>query len=198
MPYLLTQMIQNPKDYEEGKTYVYIVRHGDRQTGTTLPKHPGAGLSEKGKKEAKFVAKEFKKVKSEIDLIYTSTMTRAIETAEEIAKIIGKKPKQIHHLSEFNTLLFKGPKRKKEYWKHYLKYRKAIKVFNKILVKNKGKVLVFAIHGNVIRGILGSKLKFTKRKMLLISTDNCSISKCRFNGTKIEKIICLNNPVVGK
>lgn len=186
-------MIKNPQDYEEGKNYVYLVRHGDKQTGTGLPKHPGAGLSTKGRKEAKFVAKEFKKVKDEVDLIYTSTMTRAIETAEEIAKSIGKKPEQIHHLSEFNLILFKGPRYKMGYWKHYFKYKKAIKAFDKILKKNKDKVIIFAIHGNVIRGILGSKFKFSKRKMLSISTDNCSISKCRFNGTRLEKIFCLNS-----
>lgn len=179
--------------YEVGKTYVYLVRHGDRRTGTGLSRYPGAGLSEKGKCEAKFVAKEFKNAKYKVDLIYTSTMTRAIETADEISKVIGIIPKKVRHFSEFNTILFKGLVLKIRYWKHYLKYRKAVKSFDEVLAKNKGKVLVFAIHGNVIRGILGSKFGFSKRKMLSISTNNCFVTKCRFDGTKLEKIIYLNS-----
>ncbi|MCK5149424.1 histidine phosphatase family protein [Candidatus Pacearchaeota archaeon] len=59
--------LKNPKNYEKGKTLVFLVRHGDRIHISGNPnlglKIPGPGLSALGKKQAKSVAKKFAKVK---------------------------------------------------------------------------------------------------------------------------------------
>lgn len=50
-------VLKNPDKYQIGKTTVYFIRHGDRiHIPGTLPPHDFS-LSEKGKKQAKEVAK---------------------------------------------------------------------------------------------------------------------------------------------
>ena len=103
-------MLKNPNKYETGKTTVLFIRHGDRihipeskNLGLAIP---GPGLSEIGKKQAKDVARKLSKLKSQIDALYCSDMTRAIETAEIIGKEIRKKPKIIQGISEFNKIIW--------------------------------------------------------------------------------------------
>src|SRR3989344_2814050 len=84
-------VLKNPNEYQKGKTIVYFIRHGDRlERKEDEPSHSDPGLSKKGIKQAKAVAKKFAKIKDEIDVFYCSSMKRAIETAKEIAKKIGK------------------------------------------------------------------------------------------------------------
>jgi len=190
-------VLKNPTEYEKGKTIVYFVRHGDR---LHIPnkkdiglKYPGPGLSKLGKKQAKNLAKEFLKKKREIDILYCSGMTRAIETAQEIGKIIKKKPKICKELSEFNAILWYGKIYHKKFWKHYKKYIEAKRAFNKILEKNKGKVVVIVAHGNIIRGLFGHKFGLSFKKRGAFDSNNCHISKLRFKGKNLNWIYYLNS-----
>ena len=190
-------VLKNPNKYQEGKTIVYFVRHGDR---IHIPNNKGAGLisgglglSSLGKKQAKEVAKKFSKIKSEIDKIYSSDMNRAIETAEIIGKEIKKKPKIIEGISEFDKIVWDNRICHYKFWKHYLKHRISLKVFDNILKENKGKVILIVAHGNVIKGIIGKKMKFTHSQISKFDYHNCHISLVRFNGTKLDYIHYFNS-----
>lgn len=78
---------------------LYIVRHGESTwNDLKLHQHGEVPLSEKGKQQAAFVAKRFLDIP--IDLIITSTMPRAQETATIIGEIINKQVITTNHLIE--------------------------------------------------------------------------------------------------
>jgi len=189
--------LKNPNEYEEGKTIVYLVRHGDR---IHIPHKKdiglvegGLGLSSLGKRQAKEVAKKFSKIKKEIDKIYSSDMNRAIETAEIIGKEIGKKPKIIKGISEFNKIVWSNKVYHHKFWKHYLKHKFSIKMFDRILSENKGKVILIVAHGNVIKGIIGKKLGLVHSQINKFDYHNCHISLVRFKGTTLDYIHYFNS-----
>ncbi len=190
-------VLNNPNKHEIGKTIVYFVRHGDRIHVKNSPheglKIPGLGLSKLGKKQAKSIAKKFSKIKNEIDKFYSSDMTRAIETAEIIGKEIGKKPNIIKGISEFNKIVWDNKIHRYKFWKHYLKHKFSIKVFNKILKENHGKVILIVAHGNVIKGIIGKELGLSHKRIALFSHENCGITRMRFKGIKLDHINYINS-----
>ncbi|MDD5068397.1 MAG: histidine phosphatase family protein [Candidatus Pacebacteria bacterium] len=68
---------------------IYFVRHGeDVADKARLCQGPNDPLTETGKKQAQSVGKRLKKIP--IDRIFSSTYVRTKETAEIIAKVIGK------------------------------------------------------------------------------------------------------------
>lgn len=68
---------------------LYLVRHGESEgnVGKRFQSHEER-LTTLGEKQAKAVAMRFSKIK--IDAVIASTMTRAQQTAGEIAKVVGK------------------------------------------------------------------------------------------------------------
>ena len=190
-------VLKNPNEYEKDKTIVYFVRHGDR---IHIPNRKdlgleegGPGLSNLGKKQAKYVAKKFSKIKAEIDKIYSSDMNRAIETAEIIGKEIKKKPNIIKGISEFNQIVWQNKFYRRKFWKHYLKHKSSLKVFDKILEENKGKVILIVAHGNIIKGIIGKKIGLTHWQIKKFDYHNCHISLVRFKGLKLDYIHYFNS-----
>jgi broad specificity phosphatase PhoE len=68
---------------------LYLVRHGESEgnVGKRFQNHEEK-LTELGEKQARVVAQRFAKIR--VDAIVASTMTRAQQTAGEIAKVVGK------------------------------------------------------------------------------------------------------------
>lgn len=193
-------MLKNPNEFEKGKTIVYFIRHGERIHIPNSPDIgiliPGPGLTKKGKSQAKKVAKELSKIKSEIDVLYCSEMTRAIETANEIGKKIGKKPIIVKGIAEFSDIIWKRKIHKAKFWGNYFKQRKSIKEFNKLLDKNKGKVIVMVVHGNVIKSLIFRKLGLSLKKSGFFHHMNCHISIARYKGKKLDHISCYNSNTI--
>jgi len=78
---------------------LYLVRHGLSEGNLANIHQPAdSPLTKLGLKQAKAVAKRFSNVK--IDVLYTSPMLRARQTAGEISAKIGKKPKITADLAE--------------------------------------------------------------------------------------------------
>jgi len=179
-------------DYEIGKTIVYFVRHGDRLETKDNSRIPGPGLSAKGHSQAKTIAKKFTRLKGDIDVIYTSTMKRAQETAGYIGKAVGKRPISSEELCEFNKFVWNGKYYHPKFWKHYFRYKDAQRKFDDILLKNKGKVILIVAHGNVIKGIIGKKVGVPFHNRGSMGYDNCSVSKVSFNGKKIDHLYYYN------
>lgn len=69
---------------------VYFVRHGESEANATrIRQGSGSHLTKKGLEQSRFLGKRLAALP--IDVIISSTHTRALETAEEIRKIINKK-----------------------------------------------------------------------------------------------------------
>lgn len=193
-------MLKHPNKYEVGKTIVYFVRHGERihipSTPGTGLLIPGPGLTKKGKEQAKKVAKELSKIKNEIDILYCSEMTRAIETANEISKKINKKPIIIAGISEFDGILWAKKIFTLKFWINYFKQRNALKTFDTLLIKNKHKVIVIVAHGNIIKSLIFRKMGLSLRKVRFFHHDNCYISVARYIGKTLEHVCCYNSNTV--
>lgn len=190
-------VLKNQNEYELGKTTVLFVRHGERiriegekNVGLRIP---GPGLTDNGKKQAIEIAKKLKKLSDQVDNLYCSNMSRAIETAQEIGKTINKKPIIIPELAEFNKSLWDLRIFTKTFWISFSRYRKSLKVFNKILKKNKGKFIILVVHGNIIKGFTLRKIGISFKKVRQFHHDYCSISSARFSGTKLDHINCINS-----
>ena len=190
-------VLKNPDKYQKGKTLVYFVRHGD---GIHIFGNPGIGLvsggpglSNLGKKQAKEVAKKFSRIKEDVDEIYSSDMNRAIQTAEIIGKALGKELKIIKGISEFDKTIWDNKIYRYNFWKHYLKHRFSVKIFDNILNENEGKVILIVAHGNVIKGIMGKKIGLTHSQISKFDYHNCHISMVRFKGKKLDYIHYFNS-----
>ena len=187
--------LKNPNKYQEGKTLVFFVRHGDRKKVPEKDKEKSIcyGLSSVGKKQAKEVAKQFYKIKNQIDVIYSSSLNRAIETAKEISKEINKQPLIKKELCEFNKIVWKKKFLHLKYWKHYFKHKASLREFNKILESNKGKIIIIVAHGNIIKGIIGKKLKISFNQIRKFDNENCHITLARFSRKKLDYLYYFNS-----
>lgn len=182
---------KNNEKYNPEKTLVYFIRHGEK---IEIPgdKRLG-GITKKGISQARDVGRRLKKLKIKIDVLYCSSMQRSIETANEISKFINKKPIICNELSEFNTILWTREYHKPKYWRNFKHYVKSRIAFRKILKKHEGKVIVIVAHGNIIRGLIGSKIKLKLKSMGRLDCSNCHVSLVRFKGTKLDYIYYINN-----
>jgi len=81
--------------------YIYFVRHGESQANAEIT---GIGmdspLTEKGREQAGFIAERCKRLP--IQVIISSTMNRARETAEVVLKRIQKPMEVSEHASLFH------------------------------------------------------------------------------------------------
>lgn len=188
-------MLKNPTINEKGKTIVYLVRHGDRQNSDDLHggmSIPGPGLTALGKKQAKHIASEFLKIKSEIDALYCSEMLRARETAIEIGKKIVKKPQIIKGIAEIHGSFFRKEVHRPHFWKSVVRYSGAKKALNRILDKNKGKVVIIVMHGHLIKALFGHKFGLSLKQSSQLRTSNCHFFHLRFDGRKLGYVNCMN------
>lgn len=186
-------VLKNPNEYQKGKTTIYFVRHGDR---IHIPDTPGPhdfSLSPKGVRQAKEVAKKFAKIKDEIDVLYTSPMKRAYETAVEIGKRINKKPIIIKGFEEVHKNLEHPNFLSINYWKSRIEFNNKERLFNQILEKHKGKVIVLVAHGRLNRMLIGRKLGLSHKKSNIFDANNCHITFVRFRGKKLDYIHCVNS-----
>jgi len=186
-------VIKNPNKYQIGKTTVYFVRHGDRINipGTSGPHD--FSLSKKGIKQAKEAAKRFSKIKDEIDVIYTSPMKRAYETAREIGKKIRKKPIILRGFEEVHKNIEHPNYFSPSYWKSRREFSKKQKIFENILEKNKEKVIVIVGHGRLNRMLIGRKLGLSHKASNIFDSNNCHVTLARFRGKKLDYIHYVNS-----
>lgn len=160
---------------------LYLIRHGE--TYFNIDPTKSKELTNKGKKQAKEIIKKLKNQK--FDAIYSSTMSRAKDTAKEIIKFHPKT--QYFEREEFKEISGKLIGRQesvslKKYICNKLRMQKALK----ILRKNSDKKILVICHENVILYILTKFLKIANKKGNMFRVNNCQIVKIEKN--KIEFI----------
>lgn len=180
---------------------IYLIRHGQKMEDDK--NHELLGLTEKGIKQAALLGKRLRKYN--IDKIYSSSMKRAIQTAEEINKYIGveivvKRELREIHMGACDTegwayLEENYPEFIKEFNEHEIDMRyppdgecgedvweRTSKVINDIVECDFQNIAVVT-HGGVIRAIACGILKLsqTRRFYLGAPPGNCSISILKYD-----------------
>lgn len=196
------------------KTKVFLVRHGKTEWNK-LRKIQGSqdiGLSEEGVMQANYLSEKFN---GNFDLIYTSPLKRAIETANIISKNTNLEPIVIDDLREINfgkweSLTFKEVECKFpeefEKWRNDkiegplcggdVSVKKAGRRFKNaiepIVSKNAGKDIVFVAHGGIILAGLIAFFNWDMTMYHKISLENAAICELHFDSNLNPEIIKLN------
>lgn len=186
-------VLKNPCEYDKGKTILLLIRHAERIKIPETPEPHDFSLSKKGILQAKSLAKKLSKMKGEIDILYSSSMKRAKETAEIVGKSIGKKVNVLPKFEEVSRLLEGKKYYKIDYWKARKKLRETQKIFDEILIKNKGKLIVLVAHGRLNRMLIGKKMKISYLKTKIFYCSNCFMNCLRFEGKKLERVYSWNS-----
>ena len=158
---------------------LYLIRHG--QTGynaSSLHQHENVELSKLGEKQAEILTKRFSKIP--IDVIYSSPLKRAKDTAEIINKKLKKKVIYVDFLKEWKNpsevidKSISDPKVKKiheltyknrndHFWhysdeENFIEFRERVLEFFNVLEKTKKENILAVTHGGPIRIIIFSMM----------------------------------------
>jgi len=162
-----------------------LVRHGETMAniGKVYSGWSNYDLTEKGKLQIKILAQELRAYK--VDAIYASSLGRTMETANEIAKIIGKEVVVDDNLKEINFGVFDGktakeieedyPNEWKSWINDYESYRipegeclrdvlNRVKGFIDSIKEDEGTCIMVS-HGGVIQSIITYLLDLELNKM---------------------------------
>ena len=205
---------------------IYFIRHGESESNATPGLAAGtnfdAPLTKLGHQQAKLLGKRFKDDKINFDKVYCSTLTRAIQTTENIfigmespnnsfqkvpaiieQQVPGWRGIPIEEAYAGETMAymmekgrdFVGPDGEsiREVQKRATNWLEDELIYNRKLCRDPQTLTVAIIgHGNTMRSIFHYIMGFDQRLIYKIGVDNTSISRFLFNG-KGWSVVCLND-----
>ncbi|MHC4661429.1 MAG: histidine phosphatase family protein [Planctomycetota bacterium] len=149
------------------------------------------GLSPLGKRQAERLAKRFKD--EPVDVIHHSRATRAIETAEIIAKYHGENRlrvgTELHEVNPPFRKLSRGKGQSLEEWKkmraRIIHDRQRIeKIFRRFFTPaHRNRIELIVCHGNVIRNIFLKLIGIKKQGNWLPATRNAAVMEIHIDST---------------
>ncbi len=187
-----------------------IVRHGEtiENVEGIIQGHLPGRLTKKGKEQVRKVAKRLSQEK--IDFIYSSDLSRAANTAKEIAKYHPNTPlKFISDMRERNMGEFQGMRKRDLEWDEGPKkpvpyetpkkgetlqqlYERAEKVLD-LISNHKGKTVLLVGHGGINYAISATILGITYEEILKMGKSlNTSVTVFELNENQPPKL-CLFN-----
>ncbi len=186
-------------------TELYIVRHGqtDSNVRNTYLGHTDIELNGVGLKQAEKLAKKLAAVK--FDALYTSPLTRAVQTAEAIANEQGgpvmtmnygiiERDFGIWDNLTYDEIVKKSPEESKQWLENWVDYvipdgesanqvhERVGKTIDKIIAQNPDKKIAVVTHLGVIRHMIAHLLKMEVKDSWHFTADNCSVSTIRLDG----------------
>lgn len=200
---------------------IYFVRHGEStENAFRIFDEMDSPLTDLGNKQAKYLAQRFKKVK--LDIIYSSDMLRAVQTAKEV--------NQYHNVDHLRTKLIREKKLPSELYKlsesdekakkvmslirsniHDENFRykdqetfldlksRVFKFIHKLEKLNLDNVLVVA-HGYVLRSVVGYILfgdEYDSHRFVSLKdnflTVNTGVTLCKYSKTAGWKLLTWND-----
>ncbi|SHK71765.1 alpha-ribazole phosphatase [Desulforamulus aeronauticus] len=186
------------------KTRIYLVRHGETlwNAGGKFQGHTDVPLSDNGRQQAKELSEHMQGHK--IDAFYSSDLSRAKETAEIIAVPHGLTVNYVPELREINFGLWEGLTYKeitdsfgeisRLWWSSPLTteipsgenlqavVERCNKAMGEIVSRHAGETVVIAVHGGVIRVIVGSILGMDLNHFWKLRLDNVSLTILEYHG----------------
>jgi broad specificity phosphatase PhoE len=167
------------EEVDKNRLEVILVRHG-HAIGGPDNKSKGPGLTEIGQKQAKRVAKRLSKEK--FDMIYSSDLARAHETAEAI-KVFHRKTK-FRVMKEFREIMTyhnrtdrKPPS--KEVHEHMVEQRRTLDECIPKLIRRhrKGERILIVCHGQLIKFLVSCFAGINPKKSIPFHTNNTSVNR---------------------
>lgn len=189
-------------------TELYIVRHGqtDSNIRSTYLGHTDIELNNVGKSQAQKLADKLQGVK--FDALYTSPLTRAVQTAEEIIKkqsglfmtmnygLIERDYGVWDNLT-FEEIMNRDSEKCREWLDNWVDFEipegeSAVQVqervsmtTDKIISQNLGNKVLIVSHLGVIRHMLSHLLGMSVADSWKFTADNCSVSTIRIDDGKV-------------
>jgi len=189
----------------EPYTEVYLIRHA--HPNYRLQKKLGdylMPLSNIGKKQAKAISKHFRDLK--LDLIYTSELARAQETAVALGQnlpiIVDERLNEIDWKDWRRVKYFRtSEERRKQHLKDYNKLDSQLnrtqtemrRFLADIFRQNKGKKIALVCHGNIIKSILTSIINADVIGFLSLEIYQASVSKLVIDRDAYLKVAYIND-----
>lgn len=199
-------------------TRLFLIRHGqsEKNAERRFGGHSATPLSPLGQKQALATAEAL--AKEEIDLIYSSDLPRAVQTAEPLSKLLGIEVQKKPAFRERNVGVLEGLTFEEAAQKYPEDYQALVsrnfthvitngesyvqllqrvsKELEKILSENQGKNIAIFTHTGVIcftsLYLLGAINEKTTHTPWLL-TSNCGICKFEFRGRKNIRLLAFND-----
>ncbi len=199
-------------------TKLLLIRHGQSggNVNGTFGGHSPTPLSNLGKKQAEITAQAI--AKERIDVVYSSDLIRAVETAEPLATELGLKVNKTSAFRERNVGVLEGltfSESKEKYPKDYYalinrdinhkitegeSYRHLLRrgtgALKEILKTYKGKRIAIYSHTGAICYItlylIGAINRHTKQTPWLV-TSNCGINRFEIRGRNNVRVLGIND-----
>ena len=197
-------------------TTLIFVRHGQSEAASkSIVQGRGllVPLSKEGEKQAKALARALKDFS--IDFLFTSTALRATQTAESIRQFhrdtIYAEISELNERSKGEAEGISKEAYAKKYpeiiqqWKQEIDARppggenfedvegRIVPVLEEHLKRHKGKTLLYAVHGNVMRSFLGYFLQVPFNLRYRIDQDYCAVNIVEYNHDSSRwRIRCIN------
>lgn len=184
------------------ETKMLLIRHGETEWNRVL-RYQGqknVELNDRGKNQAVKIAKRL--AEKEIDVLYSSDLDRAAETADIIAEVQQKPVERDQRLREMDFGQWEGlnydriknnhPERFKKWYNdptsvnppegEYLSQfqQRIISSFTEIKESHEGEKIAIITHGGVIRVWLAHLLQMPLGKYWRLEVDNTSLSIVKF------------------
>ncbi len=181
---------------------IYLLRHGQSEWNLLgrVQGQSDIDLNNKGIEQAKKAAERL--VEEDIDLIYSSDLSRAYETAEIVGKKLDLEVGTLCGIREINFGTWEGLDTKTieaRHNEHYKKWRtephnikfdegedlitvqkRALKDINKVMKENPGKNILLVSHGTAIKTIILGLLDIDISKYNKMTVGNVGISIIEF------------------
>ncbi len=166
----------HPLNKMKKSTTIILIRHGETGKKPRFQK-PEDGLSKKGVKEVKTLAKELESYS--IDAYFSSPYRRALDTAQILAG--SKKITVDSHLREiplwYGPEDLEGDDKRLELTKILIEAQDGVShVLENITENYAGKVVALACHGNITRAILALTLKMGLDTVVRLQTFTAAYS----------------------
>ncbi len=190
---------------------ILLIRHGETERNRTrrIMGHRPIPLNVRGRSQARALQRRLKKV--ELEVIYTSPIRRAVETARVLAKGRRVRTIKVPEMAEidyghwvgrtFDEVSFDPayrtyhttPRKARAPGGESMRevYRRAVSFIEKLRRRHRGGRVVVISHADVIKAIMVRYLKLDLNDLLKIRIDNCALSSVLFNGTH-HKVLAIN------
>jgi broad specificity phosphatase PhoE len=177
-------------------TTFYLVRHGscDGLGEMIWGRTPGVCLNAKGKAEAQQLAQDLRKV--HLDAVYSSPLERALETAEEIARVANLEVQQSSAFNEIDFGEWSGQSlaalSRDEHWQRFNTQRsttripggemfievqcRAVSELERMSQRHPGGRVVVVSHADVIKSVLAYIGRTSVDRLQDIEVWPCSVN----------------------
>lgn len=170
-------------------TKLLLIRHAHTGVAENLQK-PATPLSEEGKIQAQKLATRLVDFGDKIHILYTSQYTRAVETAQILARPLNSEIKKTKTLNEIGVWTsptqLHSPKISPEKYEQELgvlhrAQDQALEFLKVASLAHSGEALGVVTHGNIIRGIIAQSMQAGVETVVRLKVNNASLSTLEYD-----------------